>query len=210
LECHSRTTSRESELSELCHLPEFTRETDGPDVLFEATHNHRDGLICESCRSDKRVARPSHENEGTAPKNTKWQAFAAGTAVVCAKEVLPVILSTGVAKARTIDEVASALDAPSYSLSRVAQSQAHARQISRAKKEDESTESINRFSNRYKHGYKISKRRFRKGERSTSREEQISRGLSKLLRHTAEVEGLLLRPDGYVNLYDVVSSINET
>jgi nucleoside phosphorylase len=37
-------------------------------------------------------------------KNKKWQAFAAGTAAACAKEVLSVIPSAEVAKARTVDE----------------------------------------------------------------------------------------------------------
>lgn len=38
------------------------------------------------------------------------------------------------------------------------------------------------------------------------REEQISRALSKLLRHQAEKEGLKLGPGGYINLQDVVST----
>jgi nucleoside phosphorylase len=37
-------------------------------------------------------------------KNKKWQAYAAGTAAACAKEVLSVIPPTEVAKARTVDE----------------------------------------------------------------------------------------------------------
>lgn len=39
---------------------------------------------------------------------------------------------------------------------------------------------------------------------SRPREEQISRALSKLLRHQAEKEGLKLGPGGYINLQDVV------
>ena len=37
-------------------------------------------------------------------KNKKWQAFAAGTAAACAKEVLSVIPSTDVAKTHTVEE----------------------------------------------------------------------------------------------------------
>ena len=39
------------------------------------------------------------------------------------------------------------------------------------------------------------------------REEQVSRALSKLLRHQAEKEGLKLGPGGYINLGEVVGSI---
>jgi nucleoside phosphorylase len=38
-------------------------------------------------------------------KNKKWQAYAAGTAAACAKEVLSVIPTTEVAKSRTADEI---------------------------------------------------------------------------------------------------------
>ena len=40
------------------------------------------------------------------------------------------------------------------------------------------------------------------------REEQISRALSKLLRHQAEKEGLKLGIGGYINLEEVVSIIS--
>lgn len=47
---------RKSQLSEhvskLRHIPEFTREAAGPDVLFEATYNHAGGPTCQS-RSDQ-------------------------------------------------------------------------------------------------------------------------------------------------------------
>ena len=37
---HLRRRGKLSEhVSKLCHLPEFTRDTAGPDVLFEATYN---------------------------------------------------------------------------------------------------------------------------------------------------------------------------
>ncbi|KIW06180.1 uncharacterized protein PV09_02663 [Verruconis gallopava] len=41
-----------------------------------------------------------------------------------------------------------------------------------------------------------------------SREEQISRALSKLLRHQAEKEGLVLGPGGYINLQEVINNRN--
>jgi 2'-phosphotransferase len=43
-----------------------------------------------------------------------------------------------------------------------------------------------------------------RGGGARPREEQISRALSKLLRHQAEKEGLKLGPGGYVNLQEVV------
>jgi len=42
-------------------------------------------------------------------------------------------------------------------------------------------------------------------EGKAGREVQISKGLSTLLRHRAEIEGLKLGPGGYVNVQDVVS-----
>jgi RNA:NAD 2'-phosphotransferase (TPT1/KptA family) len=46
----------------------------------------------------------------------------------------------------------------------------------------------------------------RGGGRAMPREEQLSRGLSKLLRHTAKSEGLYIFDDGYINLDHVVSA----
>jgi nucleoside phosphorylase len=51
-------------LSALCHLPEFTRDNAGPDILFEPTYNHVGGPTCERCSKDrllKRTTRASQE-----------------------------------------------------------------------------------------------------------------------------------------------------
>lgn len=53
-----RRKSRFSEhISKLRHIPEFTREAAGPDILFEATYNHAGGPTCKSCSPDKQVDR---------------------------------------------------------------------------------------------------------------------------------------------------------
>ena len=48
------------------------------------------------------------------------------------------------------------------------------------------------------------KRGGHRGGGQKPREEQISRALSKLLRHQAEKEGLKLGPGGYINVQEVV------
>ena len=50
-------------ISRFRHLPEFTRDAAGPDVLFEATYNHVGGSTCQSCSSTKQVDRPQRESE---------------------------------------------------------------------------------------------------------------------------------------------------
>jgi nucleoside phosphorylase len=139
----------------------LTRDTTGPDVLFEASYNHVGGPTCQSCSSDKEIDRQPRESEepvvhyGTiasgnqvmrdgstrdrvsmefggvlcfemeaaglmnsfpclvirgicdyadSHKNKRWQAYAAGTAAACAKELLLVIPPTDVAKTRTVEE----------------------------------------------------------------------------------------------------------
>ena len=51
-------------LSTLSHLPEFTRDEAGPDILFEATYDHAGGPTCGRCSKDRlleRTARGSQE-----------------------------------------------------------------------------------------------------------------------------------------------------
>jgi nucleoside phosphorylase len=159
---HLRRKSKLSEhVSKLRRLLELTRDTTGPDVLFEASYNHAGGPTCQSCSSDKEIDRQPRESEepvvhyGTiasgnqvmrdgstrdrvsmefggvlcfemeaaglmnsfpclvirgicdyadSHKNKRWQAYAAGTAAACAKELLLVIPPTDVAKTRTVEE----------------------------------------------------------------------------------------------------------
>jgi nucleoside phosphorylase len=161
-----RRSNLPKHLSKLSHIPEFTRASAGPDILFEATYDHVGGQLCEMCRADRRVARQPREREddvvihyGTiasgnqvmrdgitrnkvsaelggvlcfemeaaglmnsfpclvirgicdyadSHKNKKWQAYAAGTAAACAKEVLLVIPPADVAKAGTVHEAMEA------------------------------------------------------------------------------------------------------
>ena len=159
-----RKTKLREYISKLSHLPEFTREAAGPDVLFEATYNHEAGPTCRSCNLGKQVDRQPRSTVGPvvhygtiasgnqviknaavrdtvskefggvlcfemeaaglmnsfpclvvrgicdyadSHKNKTWQAYAAGTAAACAKEVLLVIPPAEVAKARTVDETIS-------------------------------------------------------------------------------------------------------
>ena len=152
-------------LSKISHIPEFTRDRAGPDMLFEATYDHVGGRLCEMCSADRRVARQPREREdvvihyGTiasgnqvmrdgvtrdkvsaelggvlcfemeaaglmnsfpclvirgicdyadSHKNKKWQAYAAGTAAACAKEVLLIIPPVEVAKTGTVLEAMEA------------------------------------------------------------------------------------------------------
>ena len=50
-------------LSALSHLPEFTRDNAGPDILFESTYNHVGGDTCERCSKDRLVERSSRTSE---------------------------------------------------------------------------------------------------------------------------------------------------
>lgn len=61
---HLRQKSQLSEyVSKLRRLPEFRRETAGPDVLFNALYNHEGGTTCQSCRLDQRVDRQPRESD---------------------------------------------------------------------------------------------------------------------------------------------------
>jgi nucleoside phosphorylase len=46
-------------LSALSHLPKFTRENVGADILFESTYDHVGGSTCEQCSRDRLVERTS-------------------------------------------------------------------------------------------------------------------------------------------------------
>jgi nucleoside phosphorylase len=48
-------------LSSICRLPHFSRETAGPDILFESTYNHVEGATCDQCSRDSLVARTPRE-----------------------------------------------------------------------------------------------------------------------------------------------------
>jgi nucleoside phosphorylase len=50
-----RRTSLPLYLSRLNHIPEFTRDNAGPDMLFESTYSHIGGPTCEMCRKDRLV-----------------------------------------------------------------------------------------------------------------------------------------------------------
>jgi nucleoside phosphorylase len=58
-----RRSNLPKHLSKLSHIPEFTRTSAGPDILFKATYNHVGGQICETCSADQRVARQPPERE---------------------------------------------------------------------------------------------------------------------------------------------------
>src|ERR1700722_9682607 len=49
-------------ISKLSSLPEFQRESAGPDVLFEARYNHAGGPGCEQC-DDERIVRRPHRSQ---------------------------------------------------------------------------------------------------------------------------------------------------
>jgi hypothetical protein len=49
----------------LYHLPEFTRDAAGPDVLFKATYNYKEGATCHLCRLDKKVDQLLRNDKGT-------------------------------------------------------------------------------------------------------------------------------------------------
>ncbi|OCK87193.1 kinesin light chain [Cenococcum geophilum 1.58] len=169
-----RRSNLSKHLSKFSRIPEFTRASAGPDMLFKAAYDHAGGRLCETCSADQRVTRQPRESEdvvihcgtiasgnqvmryGTtrdtvsaelggvlcfemeagglmnnfpclvirgicdyadSHKNKKWQAYAAGTAAACAKEVLLVIPPGEVAKTRTVQEAIAPtkrLRAPSY------------------------------------------------------------------------------------------------
>jgi nucleoside phosphorylase len=147
-------------------LPMFGRVAAGPDILFKAEYNHKEGATCDGCNRDYLVTpklrnqevevhygtiasgnqvirnaierdRVSDELGGVlcfemeaaglmnafpclvirgicdyadSHKNKTWQAYAAGTASACAKEVLSVIPPVAVAKSCTVDEAIRGAD----------------------------------------------------------------------------------------------------
>jgi nucleoside phosphorylase len=50
-------------LSKLADLPDFGRESVGPDVLFEAKYDHVGGLTCSECEQGRSVARKARRQE---------------------------------------------------------------------------------------------------------------------------------------------------
>ncbi|KAF1995373.1 hypothetical protein P154DRAFT_526419 [Amniculicola lignicola CBS 123094] len=58
-----RKTRLMEHIAKLQWLPEFTRETAGPDVLFEAEYIHEEGPTCQSCSADRHVNRQPRPNE---------------------------------------------------------------------------------------------------------------------------------------------------
>ncbi|KAJ8113226.1 hypothetical protein OPT61_g4604 [Boeremia exigua] len=55
---HIRGKGRFSEcLSKLDRLPKFAREAAGPDALYNATYDHKEGATCEQCEASFLVAR---------------------------------------------------------------------------------------------------------------------------------------------------------
>ena len=50
-------------LSKLACLPDFGRETAGPDILFEAEYSHAGGPTCRACSEDRAVAREARRHE---------------------------------------------------------------------------------------------------------------------------------------------------
>jgi nucleoside phosphorylase len=50
-------------LSAFNHLPEFSRENAGPDILFESTYNHIEGHTCDLCNRDRLVKQDSRGNQ---------------------------------------------------------------------------------------------------------------------------------------------------
>lgn len=63
---HLRRRTKLSEyVSNAQHLPEFTRDDAGPDILYEASYNHISGGSCEGCSADKVVDRQPRKNKET-------------------------------------------------------------------------------------------------------------------------------------------------
>lgn len=50
-------------ISTLNHLPDFTRNAAGPDVLFKADYNHSGGSTCKDCSGDQQVNRQPRGRE---------------------------------------------------------------------------------------------------------------------------------------------------
>ena len=53
-------------LSTFDPLEHFSRNTAGPDILFEATYNHIEGATCEQCNKEKEVKRTPRVGQGVA------------------------------------------------------------------------------------------------------------------------------------------------
>ncbi|KAH8799428.1 nucleoside phosphorylase domain-containing protein [Xylogone sp. PMI_703] len=60
---HRRRSNLQDYVRKLSHVPEFTRASAGPDILFEATYDHVGGRACDTCRADKSVPRQPEERE---------------------------------------------------------------------------------------------------------------------------------------------------
>jgi nucleoside phosphorylase len=48
-------------LSSICHLPTFSRERAGLDILFESTYNHIEWPTCDRCERNRPVAQPPRD-----------------------------------------------------------------------------------------------------------------------------------------------------
>ncbi|KAF4458275.1 purine and uridine phosphorylase [Fusarium albosuccineum] len=49
-------------LSKFRHLPEFSRENAGPDILFEPNYQHHGGDTCETCDTERQIRRDCRGN----------------------------------------------------------------------------------------------------------------------------------------------------
>jgi nucleoside phosphorylase len=50
-------------LSKLVELPDFGRETAGPDALFNAKYDHKEGATCEKCNQGYLIEREGRRQE---------------------------------------------------------------------------------------------------------------------------------------------------
>jgi nucleoside phosphorylase len=58
-----RKSNLQLHLSRFEHLPQFTRNNAGVDILFQSTYNHFGGPTCEMCSKDKVVERILRKNQ---------------------------------------------------------------------------------------------------------------------------------------------------
>jgi hypothetical protein len=59
----SRKSNFSLYLSTLDHLPEFARDSAGPDILFESTCNRVGGPTCEMCSKDRLAGRTPRRSQ---------------------------------------------------------------------------------------------------------------------------------------------------